>query len=63
MATPTQNVASSTVQRHGISPLLHSAQKGIRSVLTVHGFPVAAIVSLEDLRQLEDWEAEVPEAD
>jgi prevent-host-death family protein len=60
---PTQNVASSTVQKYGISPLLHSAQEGTRSVLTVHGFPVAAIVSLEDLRQLEDWEAEVPEAD
>lgn len=59
----THNTINSRQARENWSTLLREAQTGTRQVITISDIPVAAVVSMADLRRLEEPMATDPALD
>jgi prevent-host-death family protein len=55
-------ISISEADRMGVSSLIQRAEADGEQILTRHGKPVGAVVSIERLTELQDLEAEIDEA-
>jgi len=62
MAKKPIDVSITEATRRGVSDVVRDAEKGIDIILTRHGKPVAAIISMNRLAKLDELERELSEA-